>query len=108
MHLFRADHLYGQRLFPGLLAGISGEKVDQQLAGFDAAAFGERVPRDYLLQFRQGAQHHAGPEAGGLFNGVLDALGKFHQVFFAAAENDVAALDIGLRVFEFERGRRAP
>jgi hypothetical protein len=39
----------------------------------------------------------------GLFNGVLDAFGKLRQVFFAAAKDDVAALDIGLRVLQFQR-----
>jgi hypothetical protein len=102
MHLFRAN-LDGQCLFPGLLAGIVCKKVHNQPAGLDAAAFGERVARDHLLQFGGGAQHHAGAEAVGLFNGVLYSPGKFGQVFFAATKDDVAALDISLRVFEFER-----
>ena len=66
------------------------------------ATFRERIPRHYFLQFRQGAQHHAGPESDGLFNCVLNPLGKFRQVFFAAAKNHVAALDVCLRVFQFQ------
>ena len=38
-----------------------------------------------------------------LFDCVLYPLGKLGQVFFSAAEDDVAALDVCLRVFQFQR-----
>jgi hypothetical protein len=102
MHFFWPN-LNGQRLFPSFFAGIACKKVDQQLAGLDSAALGEWVPHDNLPQFRQGAQHHARPESKGFFDCILEALGKLDQVFFTAAEDDVAALDVGLRVFQFQR-----
>jgi hypothetical protein len=101
MHFFWPN-LNGQRLFPSFFAGIGCKKVDQQLAGLDSAALGEWVPHDNLPQFRQGAQHHARPESKGFFDCILEALGKLDQVFFVAAEDDVTALDVCLRIFQFQ------
>src|SRR6476660_3183458 len=107
MHLFRAD-CDSQRFFPGLLAWIVCKKVHQQLAGLNASSFGKRILFDYLAKIFSRTKHYSWPKLEILFDCILYAFSQFSQVRFLAVEYNVTALDVGLRVFQFQRDTERP
>ncbi len=54
-------------------------------------------------QFGRGAKNDVGAAGEFLLNGGLDAFGNQVEFAFAGFEDDISALQVGLRVFEFER-----
>ena len=102
MHFFLAlvdSTKFGERVW----MRIGPEKTYEQFAGIDIAALGEGISRNNVAHFGGRAVNHAGAEAEFKFNSFFDALGEDGEVAIARAENDVAAIDIGLAAGEFQR-----
>lgn len=102
MHLFRAL-VDGAKLGESFRGRVGGKKADEQFAWVDVATPGEGVTRNNIAHFGGGAVNHAGAKAESKFNGFFDACGKSGKVAVASAENDVAAIDIGLAAGELQR-----
>ena len=69
-------------------------------------ARGERIARNHVAHFARGAQHYVRTEAVSLLNAVFDAPGESaaeHEIALRRAENDIAALYVGLRTAQLER-----
>ena len=102
MHLLGAG-VYGAKFRAGFGRRLVCHKTDEKFAGIDVAAFGKRVSRDDAAQFGGRAVNDAGAKAELAFDCFFDALGESGEVAVAGAEDDVAAVDVGLASGEFER-----
>lgn len=102
VHFFRAG-VNGAKFGASFGSGIASQETDEEFARMNVAALGERVSSDDVAELGGCAVNDAGAEAEFAFNGFLDAFGKSREVALASAENDVAAIDVGLATGEFER-----
>ena len=93
----------GPKFGAGVRFGSASQETDEELAGFDVAAFDEWVSYNDIAQFAGCAVNHAGAKAEFAFNGFFDALGESSEVALASAENDVAAIDVSLAAGELQR-----
>ena len=85
------------------VAGIAGQKGDEKFAGLDVGASCEGISGDDTVKFGRSAKNDVGAAGEFLFDAGLDALGYYIEFAFAGFEDDVSALQVGLRIFEFER-----
>ena len=95
-------------IFAGFIARIGSEKRDEKFIGLDVGTFGKGIFRDDTTKFCRGAKNHFGAAGEFLFDGLLDAFCDESEIAFICFENDIPALHVGLRVFEFERGIKRP
>lgn len=102
MHDFRAG-IYGAKFGERFRLRIARQETDEQFAGINIAAFGERISRNNFAHFGGGAVNDARAEAEFKFNGFFDACGKSGKVAVAGTKDDVAAIDVSLAPSEFQR-----
>src|ERR1700722_17839123 len=92
----------GSSLFAGGFAGVGGEKCDQQLARVDVFALGEPVPCDDVAEILGASKNDVSLKSKFLVDGGFEIFAEFVEVTLVGCEDDVAALDVGLRIAEFE------
>ena len=74
---FFGDAFDGSSLFAGGFAGVGGEKCDEQFAGVDVFALGERVSSDDFAEIFCGAQDCVGLEAEFFVDSGLENFAEF-------------------------------
>src|SRR5437016_113330 len=91
-----------EKRFPSVRGWICGEEGDEKFARIEVTARRKRVPVYYISQVRRSAKNHAGAKTEAAFDLVLDLPCESRRVAFFGPENDVAALDIRLRILQSE------
>lgn len=75
MHFFRAG-VEGPKFGAGFRSRITSQETDEEFAGMNIAAPGERVSRDDVAEFVGRAVNDAGTKAEFAFDGFLDCSGN--------------------------------
>jgi hypothetical protein len=88
----------------GFARGLVREEGDQKFAGFDAGTSGKGILGNYATEIGGSAEDHRRAKPELALDGGLDCFGKLRKILLLGLENDIAALDVGLRASEFERG----
>lgn len=102
MHFFLAlvdGAKFGKRFW----LRIEAEEANKQFAGVNIAALGEGISRNNIAQLGARAVNDAGTEAEFEFNRFFDARGKDGEIAVSSAEDNVAAIDVGLAAGKFQR-----
>jgi hypothetical protein len=101
VELFRIA-LYLEEIRAGLRAGFIGKEDDEDFAGIEVAAGGERGVGDDVAEFGDGTEEDVRTKTEFPVDGILDAFGEESEIFVLSVKDDVATLDEGLGIFEFE------
>ena len=101
---FFGEGLEGVELGLRFGAGGVGQERDEKFAGFDVLALGEGIDGEGGAEIVGGAEDDFRFDLEGLLDGGLNFPGELRCRLLFRAEDDVATLDVGLRVFELERG----
>src|SRR5271157_5504430 len=79
------------------------QKADNEFAGIESLAIGERIARHHVAHFGEGAKNYSGTKAVTLLNTVFNAFGELVEIALRGAKHNVAALDVGLRPSQLKR-----
>jgi len=89
--------------FARCVAGIAGQEGDQEFTGLNVGSFCKGISGDHTAKFGRSAKNDVGVAGEFLFGAGLNALGNHVEFAFAGFEDDVSALQVGLRTVEFKR-----
>ena len=100
---FLGSNVHGKELFARLCAGLGSEESHDEPARIETGALGEGIACNGGAKFRYGSQQNLGTKAALPLNRGLDEFRKLRRVSFRGAEDYVAALQVRLRMLEFQR-----
>ncbi len=90
------------RFANGIQTGLGRQEGNQDFARLQFGAFCEWAGGNCLSQFVGRAEDDLRTKSEFLLDRILNLLSKLSRVFLPGPEDDVAALDIGARILEFE------
>ena len=86
----------------GIWTGLARQEGDQDFARLQFGAFCEWTGGNCFSQFVGRTEDDLRAKSEFLLDRILNLLSKLSRVFLPGPEDDVAALDIGARILEFE------
>src|SRR5262245_25460085 len=102
MRLFRLN-LQLTKLFGGVPSRPGRQEKDMEFGRLDMGSLGEGVARNDRAQIGYAAENNGGATSKFPFNRLLDASCQKLHIALSSLEDDIAALHIGLGLFEFHR-----
>jgi len=100
---FFGSNIHGKERFSRLCAGFAPEECDNKLAGVDSRTLGKRSAGNDLAKLGDGPHNDVSAETELALDRSLERFRELSEVLATGAEDDIAALQVGLWVLKFQR-----